>query len=539
MYARPHRWSIRSPGLWAGVQAIAVIALLLPWPVRADDGDAARSPGIAIRREGDRSDHDRRRPAPAPGREHHRAATAHVRAGGHANVQQSRQHSSSGTTTPKRPSILPERWAEDWSVLADPRVPKQPLDSLKYMPLSAYDSKTYLSFGGDIRERFEANNAVNFGVHPSNNQNYLLSRSDAFADLRIADQVQVFAQLESDFAPWKAILTPADQNVLDLEQAFVTVTEPVGDGTARMRLGRQQMNFDLQRFVSNRDGPNVRQSFDAAWGDYQIGPWKFITFYSQPVVVKDLGAQPFEDYSSRDFTFSMARVQRDLFGWATLSGYYAYFTLDNSKYLTVSGYERRDIIDVRLYAKTNDFDGDIEVMSQTGSIGNETIMAWAVGSVAGYTLSGIDWKPRLGLQFDAASGNSDPRGNVLQTFNPLFPNGFYFTLAGYTTYVNLIHFKQSLTLQPTSSVKIFLAVAEQWRQTTADAVYTIPNIPLPGTAGQPGLYTGTYGQVEVDWTLTPQLSFLVQAVYFDVSDVILRAGGHNSTYLGVQLAYGW
>ena len=28
------------------------------------------------------------------------------------------------------------------------------------------------------------NNAVNFGVHPSSNQNYLLSRSDAFADLR-------------------------------------------------------------------------------------------------------------------------------------------------------------------------------------------------------------------------------------------------------------------------------------------------------------------------------------------------------------------
>jgi hypothetical protein len=539
MYARPHRSSIRSPGLWAGVQAIAVIALLLPWPVRADDGDAARSPGIAIRREGDRSDHDRRRPAPAPGREHHRAATAHVRAGGHANVQQSRQHSSSGTTTPKRPSILPERWAEDWSVLADPRVPKQPLDSLKYMPLSAYDSKTYLSFGGDIRERFEANNAVNFGVHPSNNQNYLLSRSDAFADLRIADQVQVFTQFESDFAPWKTILTPADQNVLDLEQAFVTVTEPVGDGTARMRLGRQQMNFDLQRFVSNREGPNVPQSYDAAWGDYQIGSWKFITFYSQPVQVRDLGAQPFEDYSSDAFTFSMARVQRDLFGWATLSGYYAYFTLDNAKYLTVSGTEHRDIIDVRFYAKTNNFDGDIEVMSQTGSIGNDPIMAWAVGSVAGYTLSGIDWKPRLGLQFDAASGNSDPRGNVLQTFNPLFPNGLYFTLAGYSTYVNLIHFKQSLTLQPTSSVKILLAVAEQWRQTTADAVYTIPNIPVPGTAGQPGLYTGTYGQVEVDWTLTPQLSFLVQAVYFDVSDVIVRAGGHNSTYLGVQLAYGW
>jgi hypothetical protein len=537
-HAQPHRSPIR-PGFWAGVQAIAVIALLLPRAVQADDGDVVRSPGIAIRREGDRSDHDRRRPAPAPGRGHHRDAAAHVRGGAHARIQKPKVQSSSGTTAPKRPSILAERWNEDWSVLADPRVPRQPLDNLKYIPLSAYDPKTYLSLGGDIRERFEANNAVNFGVHPSNNQNYLLSRSDAFADLHVADQVQVFAQIESDFAPWKTMLTPADQNVLDLEQAFVTVTEPMGDGTAKVRLGRQQMNFDLQRFVSNRDGPNVPQSFDAAWGDYQIGSWKFITFYSQPVQVRDLGAQPFEDFSSDDFTFSMARVQRDLFGWATLSGYYAYYTLENAKYLSVSGTEHRDIIDVRFYAKTNDFDGDVEVMSQTGSIGNDTIRAWAIGSVAGYTLSGIDWKPRLGVQFDAASGNSDPHGNVLQTFNPLFPNGLYFTLAGYTTYVNLIHFKQTLTLQPTNSVKVRFAVAEQWRETTADAVYNIPNIPVPGTAGQPGSYTGTYGQVDVNWTLTPQLSFAVEAVYFDVSNVIVRAGGHNSTYLGVEAKYGW
>lgn len=447
--------------------------------------------------------------------------------------------STASSQAPKRPTVQSNRWEEDWSVLADPRVPRQPFDSLKYIPLDPDNPKTYLSLGADIRERFEANDATNFGVSPNRNNQYLLSRTDWFADLRIADQVQVFTQFESDFAPWKTMLTPADQDALDLEQAFVTVTEPVGDGTGRVRLGRQQMNFDLQRFVSDRDGPNVRQSYDAAWGEYENGPWKFITFYSQPVQVSDLGAQPFEDYSSGNFTFSMARAQSDLFGWATLSGYYAYYSLDNAQYLTVSGNERRDIIDARFYAKTNDFDGDIEVMSQTGSIGDDTISAWALGSVAGYTLSGVDWTPRLGMQFDAASGNSNPRGNVLQTFNPLFPNGLYFTLAGYTTYVNLIHVKQSLTLQPTSSVKIRLALAEQWRETTADAVYTIPNIPVPGTAGQPGRYTGTYGQADVDWTLTPALSFGVEAVYFDVSNVIVRAGGHNSTYLGVQVAYGW
>jgi hypothetical protein len=29
------------------------------------------------------------------------------------------------TTTPTRPAILPNRWEEDWSVLADPRVPER------------------------------------------------------------------------------------------------------------------------------------------------------------------------------------------------------------------------------------------------------------------------------------------------------------------------------------------------------------------------------------------------------------------------------
>jgi hypothetical protein len=293
------------------------------------------------------------------------------------------------TTQPPRPAILSNRWEEDWSVLADPRVSREPFDYLKYIPLTPYDPKTYLSFGADVRERFEANDAANFGVSPNRNNDYLISRTDAHADLRIADQVQVFVQFESDFAPWKTMLTPADRDVLDLEQAFVTVTEPIGDGTGRVRVGRQQMNFDFQRFVSDRDGPNVRQSFDAAWSEYENGPWKFITFYSQPVQIYNLGAQPFDSYSSGANTFSVVRAQRELFGWATVSAYYAYYTLDNAKYLSVSGNERRDSFDVRFYAKTNGFDGDLEVMTQSGSIGNDTIFAWAVGSLSGYTFTDV------------------------------------------------------------------------------------------------------------------------------------------------------
>ena len=58
-----------------------------------------------------------------------------------------------------------------------------------------------------------------------------------------------------------------EEHRLDIEQGFVALVEPVADGTLKVRLGRQQMGFDLQRFVAVRDGPNLRQSFDAAWVD--------------------------------------------------------------------------------------------------------------------------------------------------------------------------------------------------------------------------------------------------------------------------------
>jgi Alginate export len=454
-------------------------------------------------------------------------------------LAQAQESDATGATVPTRPAILANRWEEDWSVLADPRVPREPFDNLKYIPLSLYDPKTYLSLGADFRERFEGNDAENFGTTPHSKNDYLISRTEAYADLHIADQVQIFTQIQSDFAPWKTTIASPDQDVLGVEQAFATVTEPVGDGTLRLRFGRQQMNFDFQRFVSDRDGPNVRQSFDAAWGEYQDGPWKFITFYSHPVEIPDKGEPAFVDYSSGANTFSVVRAQRELFGWATLSGYYARYTQDDAKYLSVSGNERRDAFDIRFAGIANGFDGDLEVMAQSGYIGNDDIRAWAVGSLSGYTFANIVWTPRLGFQFDAASGDRNPKDGVLQTFNPLFPNGFYFSLAGYTGYANLIHVKPSLTLNPTSSVKLTLAIAAQWRETTADAVYVQGAIPVAGTAGMPGSYTGTYGQARIDWAVTPHSSVAVEAVRFDVSDVIRRAGGRDSDYIGVQLAEGW
>ncbi|EKN01481.1 MULTISPECIES: alginate export family protein [unclassified Acidocella] len=428
------------------------------------------------------------------------------------------------------------RWQEDWSALADKRIPPAPLDGLKYIPLAPQDPNTYLSFGLNIRERFESNNAVNFGVKNYPAQNYLLSRTELHGDLHIARQLQVFVQLQSDFAPGKTRLTPVDKNQLDVEQAFAALTEPVAGGLLRLRLGRQQFAFDLQRFISVRDGPNIRQSYDAAWADYETGPWRLISFYSRPV--QDRDQEVFDDYSSTRLTLYGFRVERQLSATNSLAAYYTHYTQAGAHYLSVSGNERRENFDVHMSGSSGPVDWDAETMIQIGQVGPDSVFAWAVGAVIGYSFQQAPLKPRLGLQIDAASGNSNPHSHTLRTFNPMFPNGAYLTLAGYSGYVNFVQIKPSITLHPTRTLKLMLAIAPQWRQTTADAVYTQPNIAVAGTAGQPGAYTGTYGQIRLDWAISHSTAFAIEAVHFQVSNVIRRAGGHNGDYVGVQISYG-
>jgi Alginate export len=436
-----------------------------------------------------------------------------------------------------RPGISFNRWEEDWSVLADPDVQREPLDALKYIPLSADDPKTFLSLGANVRERFEANDAANFGTGTNRNADYLISRVEVHSDLRIASHVQIFAQLQSDFAPGKRVLTPVDQDRLDLEEAFITVTEPLGRGLLKVRVGRQQMGFDLQRFISVRDGPNVRQSYDAVWVDYERGLWRFISFYSHPVQNRDL--RPFDDYSNNHLTYGGFRAERQLTSDSSLSVIVSRFTQDGARFPSVSGNERRNILDLHYAGKHAGIDWDLEAMGQGGDMGGDSIRAWAVGNLAGYTFAAAPWTPRLGLQVDAASGDKNRNDRQLNTFNPLFPNGYYVTLSGYTGYVNFIHVKPSITLLPTSTLKLLFAAGLQWRETTADAVYTQPDMPVPGTVGRPGAYTGTYAQFRSDWALTSHISFAVELVHFAIGDTLSAVGGHDSNYVGIELRCGW
>jgi hypothetical protein len=438
--------------------------------------------------------------------------------------------------TPDRPAIAFNRWSEDWSALADPDVPREPLDELKYIPLSDDDARTYLSFGAIIRERFEVNDA-NFGTGGNQQDSYLLSRTEAHADLRIAGQVQIFVQLQSDTAPGKERLSPVDQDRLGIEQTFVAVSEPLGDGAVAIRIGRQENRFDLQRFLSVRDGPNVRQSYDGVSVVYTRGAWRFITLYTHPVQNRD--SSLFDDYSSPHLSFGLARIERQVTSSSSLSAYVGQFRQDDARFPSASGNERRELVEVRYTGVSGRVDWDAEAMSQSGRIGAQAIRAWATGVVIGKTLGSSTVRPRISLQFDAASGDKNPADNQLNTFNPLFPSGYYFTTAGYTTYANLVHLKAGSSITPVANVRLNFGIGVEWRATVADAIYTLPDVPVPDTAGRGGRYVGTYGQFRAECGLTPHIALALEAVHFSAGATVVSVGGHDTNYLGAEVRYGW
>lgn len=438
---------------------------------------------------------------------------------------------------PQRPAIKFYRWQEDWSVLANAALPRAPGDAFKYLPWSRSDPQQYLSFGITLRERVVSADAPYFGVEGGSRQTFLLHRLEVHADAHLTDDTRVFVQLENALAPWLRKPGPVDANRLDLRLLFLDTQARLGEGLLKWRVGRQEIAFDLQRFVSVRDGPNVRQAYDAVWSDYEQGPWRISGFVSQPVQYRN--QSNFDDYSNRHLTFGGARVQRRLTPGSELSVSFSDFRQANAHFLAASGHEERQSVDMHYNGAAGALDWDVEAMKQGGSIGPKHVDAWAFGSLAGWTFARTATAPRLGIQFDAASGDRHRSDDRVGTFNPLFPNGYYLTLSGYTGYTNFIHVKPSLTLTPMNGMKVVAAVGLLWRQTTQDAIYVQPDVPVPHTAGAPGRRSSSYGQLQFNWTLTRSLAFGFEIDRYVVAKALRRAGGRDSDYLGVELRWGW
>ncbi len=435
-----------------------------------------------------------------------------------------------GAAHADQPAFKLVRADEDYSYLA--KAPERTgLDSLRYIPVG---DEGYLTLGGEARLRIDSIDAPRFGLGGEQADTFALTRLLLSADLHLNPVVRVYGELgvHRDIGK-KDPPSATDRDALDAQVLFVDLAPAQG---WRVRLGRQELSFNpTQRFVAVREAPNIRQSFDGVRITRDTGALKLDAFYVQPVVVKQ-GA--FNDSRSRTQRFYGLYAQTRLSAHDSVDVYALGLERDAVKFGSVTGDERRTALGARFAGTRGPVDYEAEGMVQGGRFAGRDIRAWGGSIGGGYTLV-APWKPRLGLRFDAGSGDKNPNDGRLETFNPLFPKGAYFNETSLTSWSNLIALRPSLSVTPRKGVALEASYMIRRRQTGDDAIYLQPYTALAPVGTDHAKAVGDAAELDASWQITRDLKLQGQLVHQSAGEAVRALGGHavDLAVLFVQLRF--
>jgi hypothetical protein len=452
------------------------------------------------------------------------------------------------------------RFNEDYSYLSDPRNRTDPFDALKYIPLSATDPDVYLSLGGGVRERYEHFTAPGFGTpgQPVRND-YLIQRVTLDADLHLGDAFRVFVQGISGVQLGGSRAPSAIQNdAVDLQQAFGDFKLSNGSTTDPayliVRGGRFELSLGAGRLVATRAAPNIPFKFDGAQLIAAAGGGHLYAFLTKP---GRENKYDFDDETPGQQFWGVYYTTPQLFGAPTGTAtamspasangplradiYYLGFKDRDARYANVSGLEERHTFGTRLFGKAGGFDYDVEPVVQTGRVGDRGVLAWTVGSSAGYSFDG-GWRPRFGLNADIASGDTGHNGGGhFGAFNPLYFKSGYFNDASLVRPSNIIDVHPMVQLRPTDQVLVNLGSDVLWRYTTNDGIYGPGgNLELPaGNARGGSHYFATTAEASVQWELQRHLVWTASYVHVFGGNYVTASRGHDVDFVGSWLDFTW
>ena len=373
------------------------------------------------------------------------------------------------------PAFKPLRYEEDYTLLKNDSSENW-YRMIKYKYLSK-NKNIYLSIGGDIRYQYLWFKNEDWGEVPGNKDGYILTRYLTHVDFHSGKYFRTFIQLQSSLANGKENApSPVDENQLDLHQAFVDVVLPSNKRQLlTVRVGRQELLYGSQRLVAVRDGPNNRQSFDAAKVIYSHNSLKGDLFFSHYVLSRQ---QVFDDGFNKNTKFWGAYLVRNkLKFFKNIDLYYFGLWKCKATFDDGEGKELRHSIGSRIWNNKNNLRYDIEGLYQFGSFDDKRIAAWTFSINTGYKFSKIKRKPEIGLKTEWISGDALYEDTKLQTFNPLFPRGGYFGLVSLIGPSNLFDIHPSLTLDLTKKLFLNLDYDIFWRYSKSDGIYG-PNVVL-------------------------------------------------------------
>jgi hypothetical protein len=411
-----------------------------------------------------------------------------------------------------RPVLQPLRYDEDWSLLANQDCKKEPLDTIKYISLGS--KGWYLSIGGEIRYKYERYENPGFGTDLRTPSGYILQRYLLHTDWHLGNLFRLFAQFQSGLEEGRRggpRLT--DEDVADLHQGFLDITD--SSRNLRLRIGRQEIEFGSGHIIGESEGLNIRRAFDGFRFTFRRGRWTWNSTFTHPVLIRP-NTFAIPDHTQTEWGAGFTRAQ-ETGGWG---GYYFGLNRKLDAFNGKIGHEIRETLGSRIWNRGKTFDYDADFIFQTGTFAGGHILAGAISSSDGMTLRRLKFRPRLGVRFDYASGDSNRPSNNVNTFNPLFPNPMYSTLSALLGPSNLTDLGPTIRLTIDSRTAITPEMPFYWRSSIHDGIYNFATILIrPGNLSS-ARFVGYQPGVVVEHAFTPHLSSTAGYFHFFAGDFL-------------------
>ena len=402
------------------------------------------------------------------------------------------------------------------------------LARLKAIPLTE-GGDVSLSFGGELRQRYEYARNPLFGQDPQDPSGVWLQRAVLHGDLQLGERVRIFAQLFHALEEGRtAGPSPVDENRLALQNGFVDVRLPLTNASgATVRAGRQELQFGSGRLVDVREGPNVRRTFNAARAILDLPGWRVDALAARPQTVEP-GVFDDEADDDRALWGLYATGAPAVLPAGSLDLYYLGFRDDDGAFDQGVAEETRHSIGARAWGESGAWDWNWEAVFQFGSFGDGDIRAWTLASETGRTWGEVPWRPRLGLSANIASGDDDPDSVDLQTFNPLFPRGNYFSEAAVLGPRNFFNVQPSLRIAPAEGWSVTADMNAFWRLETGDGVYAPSGQLIRAAGGSDERFVGLSTSLAVEYAVSGHLSLGAIYTHFAAGDFIEATGPSDS-----------
>ncbi len=318
--------------------------------------------------------------------------------------------------------------------------PAQP--SSERNPLSFFDGALVLDL--EQRLRFEARNNnrdFNDSINDDHDDTWLLNRFRLGLAVKPARWLKLYGQFQ-DAREWDSDrpnvpgVRGTEGGDSDLRQAYVSFADyeafPFG-----LTIGRQALFFGDGRLVGDSRWGNFGRTFDAVKLRYESKAFWLEAFASRPVQIKEDG---FNDSDAADNLFG-AYAGTEAFGFQTTELYFFYRDkgdaqpdLDPTNKLDPRGTwngpaQRTATLGTRWQSQKGGLHGwdyTVEAALQWGDVWTLDRSAPALDQHAfaahvsgGYTFEKLAWHPRIGLEYDYASGDRDPADGSSESFQNL------------------------------------------------------------------------------------------------------------------------